>query len=437
MMYQKWLTLGLEKGLSDIEIFATKDHTLKLTVYKQKVESHVVSDVENVRIRGVYDGKLASVSFEHVNDQTAEKMIDQLIENAKALTLSEPAIIYEGSKKYPEVEVNDFDFNQVPVKQKIDLLKTIETGILKSELAHNVQTTVYIENSNETTIVNSKGLNLSRKANYAYVYTIGVFKKDDDIKTQVSINIGKTFDVFDAQKMIEEVVTKGEKKVGGSSVPTKRYPTVFSNKVFSQMLGTFSSTFNGQAAIRNVTKLKDKVGEQVLGKNISIVDDPLSKQAPFQIPFDDEGVACYKRYVFKEGVFQGFLHNLKTAKMFNVEPTGHGFTHGISPTNIYVMPGEQSFDALIKPIEEGIYITDVSGLHAGANTISGDFSLQASGFKITKGLIAEPVRMVVVSGNFFDLLNHVKALGNDLDFDVSSIGSPSIYIESLPISGEA
>ncbi len=436
-MYQKWIDLGLKKGLSDIEVFARKEVSLKLTVYQQKLESHVTSNVEHVRIRGVFDGKLASVSFEHINDDTASKMIDQLVANAKALTVSEPAIIYEGSDVYPDVSLDNYDFNQIPVIDKINVLKEVEQGILNSPLSSNVQTTVYIESLTSTTIVNSKGLNLLRDANIAYLYTSGVFKKDDDIKTQFYTKIGKDFQTFNVQEIIDDVVSRGEKKVGGKSIPTKRYPTVFSNEVLSEMLGMFSSTFNGQAALRNLTKLKDKVGEQVLGNNISIVDDPLFDKAPYQIPFDDEGVACRTRHVFKNGVFKGFLQNLKTAKMFHVEPTGNGFGNGISPTNLYIEPGKQSFDELIKPIEDGIYITDTSGLHAGANAVSGDFSMQASGFKILHGKIDHPVKMVVASGNFFDMLNHVKGLANDLKFDISSIGSPSVYIEELAISGEA
>ncbi len=435
-MYQKWIKIGLEKGLSDMEVFATKNHSLRLVVYQQKLEQHVISDVENIRLRGIYHGKMASVSFEHTDEETAREMIDQLISNAQALTVSEPAIIYEGSEQYPKVKQNDYDFSNISVIDKINLLKEIEAGILKSQWATNVQTTVYVEEKSVTSIVNSKGLNLSRNANFAYIYTSGVFKKNDDIKTQYYTKIVKNYTEFNADEAIDDVVSKGEKKVGGKSVSTKRYPVVFANDVFSEMLAMYSSTFNGQAALRNLTLLKDRVGEKVMGENVSIIDNPLDEKAPFQIPFDDEGVACSPHYVFKDGVFEGFLQNLKTAKMLHVEPTGHGFGNGISPTNLYLVPGNVDFDTLIRPIEEGVYITDTSGLHAGGNTVSGDFSMQASGFKIMNGKIAHPVKMMVVSGNFFDMLNHVKDLGNDLKFDTSSVGSPSVYIESLAISGE-
>ena len=90
---------------------------------------------------------------------------------------------------------------------------------------------------------------------------------------------------------------------------------------------------------------------------------------------------------------------------------------------------------MIQPIDEGIYITDLIGLHAGVKTVSGDFSLQAAGFLIEKGKLSRPVKMIVVSGNFFEMIEQIEGIGNDLKFDIEGVGSPSVYIKSLSISG--
>ena len=95
-----------------------------------------------------------------------------------------------------------------------------------------------------------------------------------------------------------------------------------------------------------------------------------------------------------------------------------------------------TFDELIKDIKDGVYITDLVGLHAGVKAVSGEFSLQASGQKIVDGKLDHAVKMIVVSGNFFDMMNHIKGIANDLKFELSGIGSPSIYVESLMIGGE-
>ena len=436
-MYQEWIDLGLSKGITDLQVFSVRNKSLKLSVYQGKLDQHVVSDVESVTVRGIYNNKLSTVRFENFSNLNVSKMLNQLIENAKALTVVEPAIIYAGSKSYPEVKDELFDFGSVPVTEKIDMLKKLEQHILDNEFVTQVQSTMYQELDTKTTLVNSKGLHLQRHNTYAYAYAIGVFQKGEDIKTAYDIKLAKKFSEFNAKEMAETTIKQGVSKLGGISIKTGSYPVVFSNEMFADVLDVFTSIFSGEAAYRNLTPLKDKVGKQIAGTHINLIDDPLHPDAYFKNPFDDEGVACQKRYVVKNGVFTGFNHSLKTASIFKEEPTGNGFNGGISTTNFYIEPTLTSFDKLIIDIKDGVYITDLVGLHAGVKVVSGEFSLQASGFKIVNGKIDHPVKMIVVSGNFFEALNHVTGIGSDFKFNLSGIGSPSVYIESLMIGGEA
>lgn len=436
-MYQTWLQMGLDKGITDLEIYAVKNRSLKLSVYQNKLDQHVQSQVSSVTIRGIYQNKLSTVRFENMALSHVEKMLDQLIENAKALTVVEPAIIFEGSPSYPVVEEDRFDFTSIPVIEKINLIKSLEQGILKGEYVAQVQTAQYQEIESVTTLVNSKGLNLSRNQSYAYAYAVGVFKKDEsDIQTAYDIKLAKKFSDFNVEEMIQSTLKMGAAKLGGKSIPTKAYPVIFDHDMFADILNVFSSIFSGEAAFRNMTALKSKVGEQIFDSKINLVNDPLHEGAYFKAPFDDEGVACAKRYVVKDGVFTGFNHNLKTAKIFNTEPTGNGFSGGVQMANFVLEPGNTSLEAMIQGIEDGVMITDLIGLHAGVKTISGEFSLQAAGQKIENGKITHPVKMIVVSGNFFDMMNHIVTIGNDLKFNLSGVGSPSVLVESLMISGE-
>jgi PmbA protein len=155
-MYTEWIKLGLSKGITDLEIYAVKNRSLKLSVYQNKLDQHVQSNVESVTIRGIYQNKLSTVRFENLSNANVGKMLDQLIENAKALTVVEPAIIYEGSPSYPEVHEDLFDFQAVPVIEKINLLKTLEQSILSCPDVSQVQTTMYQEVETKTALVNSK-----------------------------------------------------------------------------------------------------------------------------------------------------------------------------------------------------------------------------------------------------------------------------------------
>ena len=435
-MAHPWIEQGLKKGLTDIEIFQVRTKSTKLTVYQQSVDEFVQSDVELTTIRGIFNGKAATVRTENKNNQTVDQLLDLLIANAQAITINEPALIYEGSKEYPPANTDVFDFTSVPTEDKIKALKTIEQRLLDHEKVSQVQTTVYNETDITTTLINSKGLSLSDRYAFAYTYGVAVFAEGEDIQTAYEIKLLKRFDELDPLALAEKTIEIGEKKLGGSSLPTKAYPVVFSNKMFANILGVFTSIFTGESANRNLTPLKEKVGQAIALDFVQLIDDPRHPEAFFQSRFDNEGVACQKKELVKDGVFQGFVHNLKTAKMANVEPTGNGFGGSTSMTNFYLAPLNESFDELIAPIQDGVYITDLVGLHAGVKTVSGEFSLQASGFRIQNGQLSKAVKMIVVSGNFFEMMFQIKGIASDLYFNTSNIGSPSVYIDSLMIGGE-
>jgi PmbA protein len=85
-----------------------------------------------------------------------------------------------------------------------------------------------------------------------------------------------------------------------------------------------------------------------------------------------------------------------------------------------------------------LLITDVSGLHAGVNPVSGDFSLLARGFAVKNGHTTHPVELLTIAGNFFELLKAVKAVGADLFFGLPGggcAGSPSVLIDGLMAAG--
>lgn len=435
-MFQTWIKKGLDKGITDLEIYAVEQMSLKLSLYQNKIDQHVKSDVLSVKIKGIYNDKLTSVGFENLNETNIDFMLDALIENAKTINSKDPAIIFEGSESYPVVKENNYDFNQVPITDKINLIKELERLILENEYVTQVSNTVYVESATKTTLVNSKGLNLSRKNSIAYAYAVGVFAKDEDIQTAYKMKLAKTFDEFNAKEMANQTIELGVKKLGGGPVASGSYPTVFSNETFSELLGAFSSIFIGESAHRNLTTLKGKEGEQVFSPLVTIIDDPLTEKAYFQDGFDDEGVATMKKEIVKDGVFQGFIHNLKTAKIFDKAPTGNGFGGGTSMSNCYLEPGTKTLEETIKPIENGIYITGLVGTHAGIQTVSGEFSLQASGFKIENGLITSPVKMIVISGNFFKMMNDINTISSNLEFQLSGFGSPSVYINQLMIGGK-
>ena len=85
---------------------------------------------------------------------------------------------------------------------------------------------------------------------------------------------------------------------------------------------------------------------------------------------------------------------------------------------------------------EGLVITELGGLHAGANPTSGDFSLIAKGYTVEGGQRGRAVEQITVAGNFYELLKSIRAMGSDLLFPASTVGSPSVDVGTLQVSGK-
>ena len=254
--------------------------------------------------------------------------------------------------------------------------------------------------------------------------------------------VAKSLDEVNAFEIAKMGVDEALSKVGATSIPSGNYKVIINSDAMVSLISTFAGVFSGDAVQKGLSLLKGKEGEVIASDIVNLVDDPHLKNGLASVGFDDEGVATGKTYLIKNGKLESLLHNLKTANKAGVKSTGNGFKASyaspisVSPTNMYIEPGINSLEEMIKKIDKGLIITDFAGLHSGANSITGDFSLAAKGFYIENGVKTKAVEQITVAGNFFTLLKDVEKIGKDLKFPMSSVGSPSILVKELSIAGE-
>ncbi|HOH18409.1 MAG TPA: metallopeptidase TldD-related protein, partial [Bacilli bacterium] len=363
--------------------------------------------------------------------------------NALSLTSDEEFVIFGGSDSYPQVQAIDSGFEKVTIDKKVEMVLSLEKHIkaLDQRIVF-VPYCGYSEVKQSITIINSLGLNLTKANEYAYLVAQAVAKENDDTQSCFDVEVKLRYDDLHVETLAKKVVDKTLAKLNASPVASKNYPIIFEREAMGDLFNTFDSFFSGEAAIKKLTPLLNKEGEKIMSDKITIVDDPLHRDAINLQPFDDEGVACYRKTVVEKGVFKTLLHNLKTAKYFKTTSTGNGFkpsvaaTVNVSGTNLLIEPGEKTLAQLVSETQEGLLITELTELHAGANPITGDFSAQSSGFLIKDGKIDRPVNLIVVSGNFLKMMNDVESVGSDLKLGYNGIGTPSIKFVGLQVSGK-
>ncbi len=427
-------------GITEVEVYKVESKETSINTFNQVVDKNEVCFTNEMYVRGVYNSHIAALKIEKDEDSEIDLIVKLLKNNASIIESTDPYFIYEGSDSYLEVEEDEHDYDEYSLADKIAFCQKLEQFCKdKSEYVMTTQAqmgveerTIYIENSN--------GLSLKRGYKLAMCSCVAVVRKDNDVKQGYYFDIVKNFKDFDFDKLYKFAVERPLSSIGAQSVLSGQYPVVFENKAACSLLSCFLSMFSGDAVIKKLSLLKDKLNEKVFGDNITIYDDPLYKDAIMKPTFDDEGVATKKKALVENGVLKTFLHNLKTAKMLDTVSTGNGFKTAdgnisISPTNMVVESTNVSFDDMIKDIENGILITQMMGQHAGVNAVSGAFNLQSSGYKIINGKLADPITLFIVSGNIIDLLNNVVNISNDYEKS-GKLSCGSMYIKQLNVSGK-
>jgi len=437
MNFEKLFKKAKEKNIQDIQVHYVADTKLDIEVLKHELEDYTISDTKGLSVKGIYDGKMGTVSTEVINDDMIDFIIDSVIASANNIDSEDEVFIYGGDSIYQEVDdLFNKELEEIDAKTKIDLVFDLEKATFKMDEKINMVQSFYSEVKHQVHILNSKGLDLSKEVNSATVGVYVIATDGKDQRTGIEFIQSNVFGDFDIEKIVKEGAKRAVDALGAKSIKSGDYEVILENMASASLLAAYVPMFSAESVQKDVSLLKGKIGEQVSKDLISIVDDPFMKKSPRSGSFDDEGVATKYKELVKDGKLTGYLHNLKTAKKDEVGSTGNGFRNGISSTNFYIAPGNTSFEDSVKSMVKGLIITDLQGTHAGTSSVSGDFSLQASGYLVENGKIVRPVSLITVAGNYLELLQDVTEVCDDLKMHFGFIGSPSLKIKSLAIAGD-
>lgn len=441
---EQLFTEGEKTGFTDLELYYEKKESLTIGLFEGEVDEYDFSDVQGAAVRGLFNGKTGYAYTENFDEDSVSFLLKNAAENA-GLIENEPEELFTGKAQYEEVDFYSTELDAVKPEEMIHFMQEVEKKILAyDQRVSKITATQMRSQKFEKGLYHDKGLELKETNNFLLFYVSILVQENGELKSGFVFRITKDFNELDADLIAKEVVEQGLSKLGERNYPNKKYPVVLKNDAAASLLSTFTSSFSAQAVHDNQSRLKGKLGEKIAAEHVNLIDNPFLPAGIQSATFDSEGVPTQKLNIVEDGNLQTYFHNLKTAKKDGVETTGHGHRSSyqgsveVSPSNFYIEPANQTYDQLYAGIEEGIIITDLAGLHSGADPISGDFSLAADGYYVKDGKIAGPTKQMTVAGNFFEVLQDIEEIGNDLQFSPFSfsgyIGSPSLKVKGLAIT---
>ena len=432
------------QGVAEYELYYQAGSSTSVDTFQHSINEFTSSYSGGVCFRAIVNGKMGYASTEDLSAQQAKAVVAKAVDNAMNLEAEETVFLGEGGQEYEPLEDKSYD---LPTTEELiaKVLETTEKLYAADAMAVDGCQTQGIIETSEVAIYNSKGLDLHHSNKASGLIAVGVVSNGKEMSNDYQIKLGK-LDEINVDELVKKAVDGAKEKLGGEVAPSGQYPVIFSTEAMCSLLGVYSGIFNSESAQKGLSKLSGKEGEVIAAPCVTLIDDPFHCDNPEPMNFDAEGSPTHKKAVIENGVLNTLLYNLKTAAVAgkkttgNASKAGYDAPVGIRPFTMYLQGGDMTEEELLQKAGNGVYITSLGGLHAGANAISGDFSLQSSGYMIENGVKTRYVKSFTVAGNFYELLKNITALADNCRLPramgSTTFGAPSVLVDGLSVAGK-
>ncbi len=429
-------------GIEQYEIYYMEVADASATTFKHELKGVSSNRSGGICFRCIVDGHMGYASTELLEEEEMTALVNRAATAATMIENDDQVFIFAGSPAYRSPKAAaEMAETALLTKSALALDKAAYAA---SPLVCDGTEATAITEEIKINLVNSTGLELSNHVTLNAAVIEAIVGNDDEKQVSFDIVTDISPDSLDAaaKKTVEDACSM----LGAGEIETGKYNVVFSPKQARNILSTFSPVFSAKNAQQGLSLLAGKEGEIVAAPCVTISDDPDREGASASAPFDAEGVATARKNVIEGGVLKTLLHNLSTAAKAGVETTAnaskgsYAATVGISPYCFCMEAGDKSFDEILALAGDGIYVTEMKGFHAGANAVTGDFSIECAGFAIENGKLGRPLKSFTVAGNFFGWLKEITAVGSDLEIGFGSLftafGAPSVLVPGMSVAGK-
>ncbi|MGB9595538.1 MAG: TldD/PmbA family protein [Candidatus Poribacteria bacterium] len=424
MIAEKLIEKAMKKAQGAQAIITKNEHTT-VSFESDRLKSVESSQRTDIRLRVVLDGKIGLSNTTDIND--LDGVVARAIECAE---FGSPAH-FQFPSPQDGIDVKIYDQKIVPLS-KIEMVK-INEEMMDLVKQYNPNIIVYASADKDVLrreFANSSGVSFVDEETYFSTGIFGVLVRGNDI-LEAGHGFGCKKRDIDHISIASKVVKLFKMAENTTTIKSGNIPVIFTPSGIEVLLLALELGFNGKNVFLGSSPLAGKLGEKIADERFSLIDNPLIDYASGSRKYDDEGVPHQITPLIDKGIVENFLYDLDTAGRSGTKTNGHGI--GCNPTNLIIKEGETSFEDMVKNTKEGLIVESVMGLGQG-NPISGEFSVNVHlGYKIENGEIVGRVKDVMLSGNTYDALKNISAIGDKSEWVYGSLYAPYIQIGSLSV----
>ena len=428
-----------------IEVFVARGDETEIRAYDGEVESLTSATSAGIGVRVIVDHRLGFAWAGSLDESVLAETLDEARDNAAFATQDEHVALAvpDGVAAVP-VDLWDDRLASVPTSAKVDLALAVEAQAQAADpRIRQVSSADYGDGTVEVALVTTTGIRSSYRKTSGFLSVGVIAGEGEESQTGGGFSVGRGFDGLDPERAVADATERAVRMLGATKGPSARMTVVFDRRVATTLLSVIASALSGEAVAKGRSFFAGRIGEQVAGGVVTLVDDPTDPRAYGAAAYDAEGLACRRNELITGGVLRGFLYDTIAGSRAGVASTGSavrgGFagTPGVGCRALTLAPGPEGFDQddVLRSVGDGLFVQSMTGVHSGVNPISGDFSVGAEGLLIKDGHLAVPVREITVASTLQRMLHSLVAVGADVEWLPGIAAAQTLAIGDMQISG--
>jgi PmbA protein len=437
-----------ERAANDeaVEAFVTHGKDFSVKAYEGEVEQLSSSEPRGAGVRVITEGRAGFAYTTDLSDQGLEILLALARDNAQHATPDDAVALAEPWTERPADISGLVDERQEAVSPEsrvrfaIDLERATRAVDRK---VRAVEEAVYSDSDTRIAIANSTGVSGMYRRTDAWCYSVAIATDGDDTEVGFEFDLGRGIGALDADRVAQRAAERALGVLGADKIPSARMPVVFDPYTAAQFVGVIAQALTGEAVQKGRSLFAGRMGDRVAGSSLTLVDDGRLEGAPGSAPWDAEGVPTQRTPVISGGVLSSFLYDVTSGRREGRNSTGNASRAGFkspphpSPSNLAFEPTGQTREEVMRKAGRALLVQDFHGVHSGANPISGDFSVGATGRLLEGGEPAEPVKEITIAAPMMEVLNAIEAVADDrrwLPFG-GSYGGATTLVAEMTIGG--
>jgi len=435
---------ALAAGAGEAEAYASRESGREVRVHGGEVESLTAATQTGIGVRAWIGGRVGYAYGTDLSEAGVGALAAGAAEAAAIADEDEFAAPPSPAPIEALPGLSDPSVASWTTGQVAELALSVErTALAADSRIAGVEQAVYADSTERVAIASSVGIAGEYESSECFAYLQALAEGEGVRETGLGFGLGRGPEDLDPEAIAAEAVARATAMIGASKPDSRSCPVVLDSTVAASFVGLVGGALCASAVQRGRSPFADRLGEEMAAEALVLHDDGRDPGGSASAPFDGEGVPRRRTSLIEGGRLRAFLYDAYTANREGTASTGSAARQGyrsqprVAASNLLVAAGSLSSEALLGAAGEGVFVTDVAGLHSGVNPVTGVFSVGASGRAIRAGELAEPLREFTIAGDLVAMLGSVRGAGAEprwVPFG-GSVCTPPLLIGAMAVSG--